>query len=438
MSIFKAYDIRGIYPNELNEELAYKIGRAFVDFLSCKKVVVGYDIRESSPKIVDSIIKGITDQGADVIDIGLCTTPMCYYANGKLKSDASIMITASHNPGEYNGFKLCREDAIPISGDTGIKAIEKLVLENKFKKVSKKGKITKDNKINESYIKHIQSYAKINKKFKVVIDCANSMGVFEMNVLKPYLEIIPLFTELDSSFPNHEANPLKIETLKDLQKEVKKKKADLGISFDGDADRVGFVDENGEIIPMDLVTALIAEDILSTKKCTILYDLRSSKVVQETIQKNKGIGVECRVGHAFIKKQMREEKAFFAGELSGHYYFKDNYTAESSSLAAIYLLNLMSKTGKKPSELIKPLKKYYQSGEINSKVKDVKKILTLIEKKYSTGKISSLDGLKISFNTWWFSIRSSNTEPLLRLNVEADTNKLMEEKRDELLKLINS
>lgn len=437
MSIFKAYDIRGIYPEEINEEIAYKIGRAFVEFLASKTVVLGYDMRESSLSIFESLSKGINDSGANVINIGLCSTPMCYFANGKLKADASIMITASHNTGEYNGLKLCRENAIPISGDTGIKEIEKLVLKNEFTQSKTKGEITINENVKNEYMKHISSFAKINKKFKVVIDCANAMGAVEMKVLAPFLNITSIYHELDSSFPNHEANPLKTETLHDLQKKVKDEKADLGIAFDGDADRVGFVDETGNIIPMDLMTALISEDILSDKKETILYDLRSSNAVKETIEKNGGKAVECRVGHAFIKQQMRENNAFFAGELSGHYYFKENYTAESSSLAAIYLLNLMSKTGKKPSELIKPLKKYYQSGEINSKVKDTVKVLKIIEEKYSTGKIDTLDGLKISFKDWWFSLRASNTDPVIRLNVEANTKELMEEKRDELLKLIN-
>ena len=435
-NIFKAYDIRGIYPSELNEEIAYKIGRAFVTYLKCKNVVVGFDMRSHSKNIFDSLTKGITDQGADVINIGLCSTPMCYFANGTLNAESSIMITASHNPGEYNGLKLCREQAIPISGATGIKEIESLVLSGKFEGSEVKGTISKNDEINNQYLKKIESFANVDKNFKVIADCANSMGALEMDALKGICEIIPIFEELDGSFPNHEANPLKAETLESLQKKVIEENADLGLSFDGDADRVGFVDEMGEIIPMDLAMGLIAEDILSTNKETILYDLRSSKIVKEVVEQNGGRAVECRVGHAFIKEQMRKENAFFAGELAGHYYFKDNFTAESSSLAVIYLLNLMSKENKNISELVKPLRKYYQSGEINNKVGDANKILSMLETNYSEGDISHLDGLKIRFESWWFSVRASNTEPLLRLNLEADNKELMEEKRDELLSII--
>jgi phosphomannomutase len=437
MSIFKAYDIRGIYPSEVNEETAYLIGRAFVDFLGCRNVVVGRDMRGSSAPLFAAVSQGIIEQGADVIDIGMCSTPMSYYANGRLAADASIMITASHNPGEYNGFKICRGQAVPISGATGIKEIERLVNERQFVAAKVPGKRIEKLEMVAEYVRHIKTFVQEPTTLKLVVDCANAVGVFEMRVLEGVATVIPLFDELDGSFPNHEANPLKTETLAALRERVVAEKADLGVSFDGDADRAGFVDETGQVIPMDLVTALIAKDILVKKgQQTILYDLRSSQVVREVIEENHGRAVECRVGHAFIKQMMREYDACFAGELSGHYYFKDNYTTESSALAVVSLLNLMQKTGKKISELVLPLRKYYQSGEINSRVLDANKILAALEKKYFDGKFSKLDGLKIVFSEWWFNVRGSNTEPLLRLNLEANTEALMLKKRDEILQLI--
>ncbi len=439
MSIFKAYDIRGIYKQDLDEELAYKIGRAFVSFLKCKTVMVGVDMRKSSLPLYDALVKGINEEGADVINIGLCSTPLFYFGTGKLNVDAGIMVTASHNPKEYNGFKLCKKGAVPISGDTGIKEIEKLVLKNDFKPSKTRGVVTKKD-VKKDYINSISKhYSPTSGKLKIVADCANSVGALELEVLKSLknLEIIPLFEEMTGEFENHEANPLKVETLLALQKTVLKEKADLGIAFDGDADRVGFVDEKGNVIPMDIITAIISKSILEKGKQTILYDLRSSKVVKEVIEENKGIAVQCRVGHAFIKKQMRDNDAFFAGELSGHFYFKDNYTTESSSLAALYIINLMLEQKKKISEVAYPLLKYSHSGEINSKVSDVNETIKKIEEKYSgKGEKLTLDGISFYFKDWWFNVRASNTEPLIRLNLEADSKKVMEQKRNEVLKLI--
>ena len=436
MSIFKAYDIRGLFPQELNEELAYWIGRAFVDFLGCRSVVVGRDMRGSSSPLFASLAQGIIEQGADVIDIGLCSTPMAYYANGKLGTDAGIMITASHNPGEYNGFKLCRKGAVPISGATGIKEIEQLVNKRQLQSASTPGRVIAKPEIGDEYVRFIKSFIEQPTSYKLVFDCANAVGVYEMRVFDGAATVVPLYAELDGTFPNHEANPLKTETLAALKEKVVAEKADLGIAFDGDADRAGFVDETGQVIPMDLITALIAKDVLTKGPQTILYDLRSSRIVRETILAGGGRAVECRVGHAFIKQMMRDHDAFFAGVLSGHYYFKDNYTTESSALAVVYLLNLMQKTGRKISELVKPLQKYYQSGEINSPVENMKKVLETLAARYSSGELSDLDGLKISFPDWWFNVRGSNTEPLLRLNLEANSKDLMLAKRDELLQII--
>ncbi len=436
MSIFKAYDIRGIYPTEFNAEIAELIGRAYIEFTGAKKVVIGRDMRPHSQNIFEGLSKGITMQGADVIDIGLCSTPMSYFANGTLKADGSIMITASHNPGEWNGCKLCIANAVPISGATGIKDIEKIVENKSFSKVEKAGTISTYD-IAKEYGEFLKKFVKVDRKLKIVCDFANSMGSYEIAGIRDLFDIVPMYEELDGTFPNHEANPLHTATLDDIRKKVVEVGADFGAAFDGDADRCGFIDDKGEIIPMDLFTALIAQDILSENKgATILYDLRSSKAVKECIEDNGGRAIMSRVGHAFIKNQMRENDAVFAGELSGHYYFKENFTAESQGLAFIRLANLVCKSGKKVSEMVAPLCKYYSSGEINSKVADVKPILAAIKAKYADGYTYELDGFSSEYADWHFNVRSSNTEPLLRLIVEADTEELMVAKRDEILAII--
>ena len=433
--IYKAYDIRGIYPEQLNEEIAEQIGRAYIEFTGAKKVVVGRDMRPHSKPLFDALAKGMTGQGADVINLGLCSTPMSYFANGKLGADGSIIITASHNPGEWNGFKLCRAQAVPISGATGIADIEQIVAAKSWKRSDVKGKITTYD-IAPEYGAFLAKHARLSRKLKVVVDYANAMGSYEIAGIENLFEIIPLYKELDGTFPNHEANPLKLDTLDALREKVRETGADFGAGFDGDADRCGFVDNNGEVIPMDLFTALIAQDILSDGPATILYDLRSSWAVKECIEQNGGKAIMSRVGHAFIKAQMRQYDAVFAGELSGHYYFRENYTAESQGLAFMKLANLICKTGKKVSDLVAPLRKYFASGEINSKVADAPAVLARIKAKYADGHMFELDGISVEYGDWWFNVRSSNTEPLLRLIVEAKTQARMEEKRDELLALI--
>ena len=437
--IFKAYDIRGVYPTQLNEELAEKIGRAFVVFTQAKRVVVGRDMRPHSILLFNALAKGITEQGADVVDIGMCSTPMSYHANGKLGADGSIMITASHNTKEWNGFKLCRAQAVPISGSTGIADIEALVQQDQWPVAEKTGTVSQYN-ISKEYGEFLRSFAKMDRKLKVVVDYANAMGSAEIQGIEDLFEIIPMYKELDGNFPNHEANPLHTETLDALRAKVKETGADFGAGFDGDADRCGFVDNEGNIIPMDLFTALIAQDILSdaTGTVPILYDLRSSWAVKECIRENGGKPIMSRVGHAFIKAQMREFGAVFAGELSGHYYFKENFVAESQGLAMIKLANLICRKNQPVSALVAPLRKYFSSGEINSKVSDVQTILDKIRAKYSDGRMFELDGISAEYSNWWFNVRASNTEPLLRLIVEAKDEATMKEKRDELLTLIRS
>ena len=437
-SIFKAYDIRGIYGQSLTDDLAYKLGRAFATFLKPRKVVVGRDMRPHSVPLFGALARGLKLQGVDVVDLGMCSTPMCYFADGNLGADAGIMITASHNPGEWNGFKLCREQAIPISGATGIKEIEKIVISGVFAPAAAKSGVVTTYDVVPNYVARIRQYADIRRPLRVCVDFANSMGLLENKVLDGLVQIDPMFDTLDGTFPNHEANPLKLDTLAAIQKKMRDGKYDFGIAYDGDADRAGFLDERGEIIPMDIITALIAQVFLKKQKGNVFYDLRSSWAVKEVIAENGGTPMMSRVGHAFIKAQMRAANAIFAGELSGHYYFRENYFAESSSLAALSIANLVS-TSKVPlSALVKPIQRYFASGEINSEVHDAKQVLDGLRAKYTGGKVTELDGLSVEFSDWWFNVRCSNTEPLVRLNLEAKTKAMMEQKRDELLAFIRA
>jgi len=436
--IFKAYDIRGIYGRELTDEIAFKIGRAVATFLNPKTFVIGQDMRPHSTPLFEAMAKGLTLHGVDVIHIGLTSTPMSYYANGKLGADGSAIITASHNPGEWNGMKICREQAIPISGATGIAEIERIVNEETFENPAPNlGSVTQYN-IKDEYYEHIRAFAHIEKPLDILIDYANGMGVLEGGVFtEAIFNITPMYDQLDGTFPNHEANPLDLETLTDLSEQLKKGNYAFGIAFDGDADRAGFLDENGEIISMDMITALIAENMLKQfPGASIFYDLRSSKAVREVIEESGGQPMISRVGHAFIKAQMREAHAVFAGELSGHYYFKDNYYTESAALAAIYVANRMDETGKTFSELVKPMQRYSASGEINSAVADIEAAFVRLNDQYSDAKTDQLDGNSYEYADWWFNVRSSNTEPFVRLNLEAKTPAMMSEKRDEVLALI--
>lgn len=438
--IFKAYDIRGIYPTELNEDDAYHIGRAVVEYLKPNVLGVGRDIRQSSPSLFESFARGVMDGGANVIDLGIITTPMVYFAAGRLEIDAAISLTASHNPPEYNGMKIALRGAIAVGENTGLREIRDLALKQEWGAVTERGSMTSED-IKPAYYGYFASFADFkDKRFTLAIDTANSMGVFELPIYEQFTEnlsIINLYNDLDHPFQCHEANPLKLETLDELRAKVTEVKADLGIAYDGDADRIGFVDETGAIIPMDLITGLVAEIVLKKNPgATILYDLRSSKAVKEIIEENGGRALECKVGHANIKRQMREEGAIFAGELSGHYYFQENSFAEAGTLPALLLLNLMTETGKPISELVSVLRRYAHSGEINSEVHDKDAILATLKEKYADGKQHELDGLKVEYPDWWFNVRPSNTEPLLRLNLEANTPELMEEKKAELLALI--
>ena len=438
--IFKAYDIRGIYGTDLTDEIAFKIGRAVATFLKPKTFVIGHDMRPHSIPLFNAMAKGLTLQGVNVINIGLASTPMSYHANGKLGADGSAIITASHNPGEWNGMKICREKAIPISGATGIADIERLVQEEAFDAHAATPGTVTEYDIKPEYFEHVRSFAEIATPLNVVIDYANGMGISEGAAFTDAMfNITPMYDVLDGTFPNHEANPLDLETLEDISEKLKKGSFDFGIAFDGDADRAGFLDETGEIVSMDMITALIAKSMLEKfPGAPIFYDLRSSWAVKEVIEEAGGQALMSRVGHAFIKAQMREADAVFAGELSGHYYFRDNYYTESSSLAAICVANLISKTGKTLSQLIQPIKRYVASGEINSKVADVNAVFARLDTQYGDARKFQLDGNSYEYADWWFNVRSSNTEPLVRLNLEAKTPEQMAEKRDEVLALIRA
>ncbi len=448
MSIFKAYDIRGIYGKDLDEAVFEKIARAYAKFAGVKKVVVARDCRKSSDSLFAAFTKGLSDAGVDVLDIGLASTPMSYFANGTLKADGSVMITASHNTKEWNGCKLCRAGAVPISGATGIKDIEKLVMTGDLgEDAAVKGKVTKVD-VSAEYAAHVREFAHMKRPLHLALDFGNGMGIAEAAAFKnqTMLTYDSLFGEYDGDFPNHAANPLEHETLADLQKLIRDNpgRYAFGVAYDGDADRAGFVDEKGEIIPMDFITALIAQDLLKTNPgAACFYDLRSTKAAEEAIAEAGGRPMMSRVGHSFIKAQMRENDAIFAGELSGHYYFKANFTAESSSMATYALANIVSAGDRPLSELVAPLRRYAQSGEINSRTTTPPaEILARIKANYAgKARVFELDGVSVdAWETegWWANVRMSNTEPLVRLNLEGRTKEIMEARRDEFLAQIRA
>ncbi len=438
-NIFKAYDIRGIYPQQINEEISIQIGRAFVEFLGEKKILVGRDMRISSPSLSRAFIQGVNLQGADAVDIGLCSTDMIYFASGKLDLPGA-MFTASHNPKEYNGLKICRRKAAPISEDTGIAEIRDLVLAGKFQDSPRRG-IVEEMNLLEDYVQHSLRFIDVNsiKPLKVVVDAGNGMAGMLVPAMFKYLPVktIPYCFELDGSFPHHQPSPIEPENIRLLQDWVLENQADLGMAFDGDADRVFFVDNLGNPISGSTITALVAKRILQTHPGEkIIYNCINSWIVPETIRANGGIPLRERVGHSFIKQTMAEEGAIFAGEHSGHYYFRDNFRADSGLIAALIVLEIISLEDKPLSEIIKPFQKYFNSGEINSEVADIPRKLEEIAERYSEGKVDRLDGITVEFPDWWFNVRPSNTEPLLRLNLEAKSKELMEEKTREVLSII--
>jgi phosphomannomutase len=444
--IIKSYDIRGLVKNEVTPDFSFSLGIAFAKFLETERepatIVVGEDMRLSSAPLADAFSDGATSQGMDVIRIGLASTDMLYFASGKLNLPG-VMFTASHNPAKYNGMKLCKSGARPIGQESGLVKIRKLIEEGVPISNRPVGSVRKQDLLND-YVDYLLARFPRNtfkkRKLKVVIDAGNGMAGFTAPAVMQRLnvDLTPMYFELDGDFPNHEANPIEPENLKALQKKVKKEKADIGLAFDGDADRCFLIDENGDLVNPSALTCLIAaRELKANPGSTIIYNLISSKAVSEVITEKGGNALRSRVGHSYIKTLMAESGAVFGGEHSGHFYFEDFWGADSGMLAALYALAELMATPKSLSTLLEPYIRYVSSGEINSKVKDANKSIQLVKDKYQDNyQIDELDGLTVTAENWWFNLRASNTEPLLRLNVEADTQKQMAEIRDTVLNLI--
>ena len=443
---FGAYDVRGIYPDEVNEELAYRVGCVYVDLFHVKKVAVGHDIRLSGPSLQEALMKGLTEAGADVIDIGQCGTEMIYFATAHYKLDGGIMITASHNPKEYNGMKFVRKEARPISSDTGLKDIEKAVLEGDFKPLDRpQGKIEKKD-ILEDYVAHILTYVDLKalKPFKIVVNTGNGAAGPIINALEKHLpfELIKVYNEPDGNFPNGVPNPILQENREATAKVVRETGADLGVAWDGDFDRCFLFDEKGGFIEGYYMVGFLAKAFLQKEKGgKVIYDPRLVWNTVEICDDLGGEAVICKSGHAFIKDKMREVNAIYGGEMSAHHYFRDFSYCDSGMIPWLLVAELMSMAGKPLSALMKErMERYPISGEVNSKVADAKKVMEKVEEIYGPkGKVTKIDGLSIEFDNWRFNLRMSNTEPVIRLNVETrQDEKLMQEKTEELLKIIRA
>ncbi len=468
MSIFKAYDIRGVYPSELNEDIAYRVARAMVRFNHATTIAVGSDARVSSPSLKRAVLQGILDEGARAVDVGIVSTPMFNFSVAAYPAhEAGIMVSASHNPPQYNGLKLCNGTARAIGKETGMPEIESIVrtMAHLTYPATEVQLDVEKKDISTAYVQKLFSLVNPStiKPLTVVVDAANAVGGVGAHAIFPHLKakLVPLYFELDGTFPHHLGDPLKPETLVDLQTKVKEVHADLGVAYDGDADRIGFVDEQGTIVPMDLVGALLAQEVLQAHKgAEVLHDVRVSNVLLEEVRASHGVPVLERVGHAYMKQRLAQEpRAVLGVELSGHYYWRDFFNIECTDLAWLMIAALMSREGKAFSELVRPLRRYAHSGEINFTVvdKEAKMQQILAHYKEEASSIETMDGIRMNFFPrlalhgrgpaagggegvfwWWFSLRASNTEPLLRLNVEASTKEIMEAKRGELIDFITS
>jgi phosphomannomutase len=441
--VFKAYDVRGIYPTELDEDGAYAIGRSYVEQFEPNRIAVGRDMRLSSPSMAASVIRGAADAGCDVLDLGLVGTEMVYFAVGELELDGGVMVTASHNPKNYTGMKIVRRGALPVGGESGLLEIRDRALSLGDTSGGQTPGQVQEYDIWPAFVDRVLSFIDLSeiKPLRVVIDAANGMaGV----MLPPVLERLPIeavryYFEPDGTFPNHEPNPLLPENRQFIIERTKAEGADFGVAFDGDADRCFFVDDTGEFVPGDFVTALFAELVLEKNPgAKIIYDVRASWAVPERIERAGGVPLINRVGHAFIKQRMREEGAVFGGEVSGHYYFRDFSQADSGVVPFLLMLELVSRRGQKLSEILRPFReRYFITGELNTPVPDVAlKLQELKERFGPQGEVSHLDGISVNGKDWHFNVRPSNTEPLLRLNLEARSEELMEQKRDEVLDVI--
>ncbi len=439
-AIFKAYDVRGVYPDEIDEDAAYRIGGAFARFAGAQTVLVGRDMRTSSEPLSAAFIRGVMEAGCDAVDLGLCSTDLVYFASG-VRRLPGAMFTASHNPARYNGIKCCREGAAPVGEESGLADIKAMALAG-VEKAASPGSVRQEDML-EAFAEHLLGLVDVGsmRPLVVAIDAANGMGGKVVPAVFDRLpvEVIPLYFELDGTFPNHPADPIQPENLKALQATVLERKADVGLAFDGDADRVFLVDEHAQPVSGSLTTALVARRILSAHPGeAVVHNVICSRTVREVILEGEGEPIRSRVGHSFIKQLMASRGAIFGGEHSGHYYFRDNFNADSGLLAALYVLETMSASGASLSELLGPLQRYASSGEINVEVTDQRAVLVRIEAAFSDGEIDKLDGLTVNYDDWWFNVRPSNTEPLLRLNAEARTRELMEEKRDEIVAIMRT
>jgi len=442
--IFKAYDVRAVYPTQINGEVARRIGRAFIDYLggAPKRIAVGRDVRLSSPEIAGSFIEGARSEGAEITDIGVVGTDMMYFHVASQDLDGGAIITASHNPKEYNGIKMVRRGALALSGDAGIKEIKEAIMAGRFAdKGTREGKVV-SRTISDEYADHCLKFIDVGKvpRIKAVLDTGNGMGAIGATALFKRLpvELVKMYFDLDGTFPNHPPDPLEEANRREIMERVAAEKAQIGMAWDGDADRCFFVDDTGEFVPGDFVTALLGESFVRKfPGSKIVYDVRASRAVRDRVEAAGGTPLMNRVGHAFIKKRMRDEDAVFGGEVSGHFYFRDNWYADNGMIPALLVLELLGREGRKLSELLAPLRsRYFITGEINSKVADVAGALRRIEERYGDGEITKMDGVSVDYPDWHFNVRPSNTEPLLRLNLEAASQEDMVRRRDEVLALV--
>ncbi len=446
-SIFKAYDVRGLYPAEVNEDAARQIGRGFVAYLDAKRIAVSRDMRLSSPTVAAALIEGAREQGADVVDYGMLATDMMYFAVARDGHDGGAQITASHNPKQYNGIKMVRREAFPLSGEAGLVEISEMITSGTLPAPAARPGSLSTMEVVGDYVNHVMSFIdpKIVKPFNVVLDAGSGMA----GLVAPKLfDRLPCKTtrlcfDIDGTFPNHEANPLIEENRVDITERVIRERADIGIAWDGDADRCFFIDGSGEFIAGDFVTALLAEAfLLRHPGAKVVYDVRASYAVKDTVARYGGAALMNRVGHAFFKRRMREEGAIFGGEVTGHYYFRDNFYADNGFIPALLMLELMSRKGQTMAELLAPLReKYFISGEINTKMPDmhvVQEKIDALNARYQDAKTYTMDGVSVEYPDWHFNVRASNTEPLIRLNLEATSQAMMEDRRDEVLTFIRA
>jgi phosphomannomutase len=438
-AIFKAYDIRGIYPDQIDETVARLVGNAFVGFTGADRVLVGRDARPSSEPLVDAFVDGARLAGADVVDLGLASTDLVYFASGSLDAPGA-MFTASHNPAQYNGIKLCRAGAAPVGEDTGLRQLKAVVAEGLFERAEEPGRVERQDLLG-AFVAHVRSFVDLDalRPMRVVADTANGVGGLIVPAVFSGLpfELSVLFAELDGTFPNHPADPIQLENLKDLQRAIVSETADVGLAFDGDADRVFLVDDDAVPVSGSTTTAILAQAILARNPGgKVVHNLICSRAVPEVVRESGGTPIRARVGHSFIKAVMAETDAVFGGEHSAHYYFRDNFRADSGIIAALMVLEQLSIAGVPLSELRRPFERYVASGEVNRRVADTATVLGEVEEAFSSGRRDHLDGLTVEYDDWWFNLRPSNTEPLLRLNVEAADVAACEARTNEVLAIV--